>query len=137
MWIAAGVMALAKHASAKNEREMERERVRDSLHAGPLLHYLSVAKRQAGLPFHTIAHDQPTPDSSPCELHVLQVEQVALTGQAAERWGPTAYECLLELITGKTHQVRVPQGPATEEPLYIIVDVVVCATGSLSMECFL
>lgn len=75
------------------------------LHAGPLVHHLSVSKRQAGLPFYTIAHDAPAPDSARCELRVLEVGRVGLAGAAAERWGPSAYECLLELITGKTHQV--------------------------------
>ena len=68
------------------------------------MHYLSVSKRAAGLPFHTIAHEEPAPDAARCELRVLGVERVALAGEAAARWGPEAHECLLELITGKTHQ---------------------------------
>jgi hypothetical protein len=74
-----------------------------------------VAKRQVRLPSHTIAHDAPRPDSARCELRVLEVRRVELTGAAAQRWGPAAYECLLELLTGKTHQVR----PAAFGLLYL------------------
>ncbi|GAB4822393.1 hypothetical protein N2152v2_009439 [Parachlorella kessleri] len=73
---------------------------------GPLVHYLSVSKRQPGLPSHTIAHEEQQPGSARCELRVLQVREVQLTGTAAQRWGASAYEGLLELITGKTHQIR-------------------------------
>jgi hypothetical protein len=36
----------------------------------------------------------------------VQVEQVQLTGKAAADWRPTAYETTLQLITGRTHQIR-------------------------------
>jgi hypothetical protein len=36
----------------------------------------------------------------------LQVEQVQLTGKAAADWGPTAFETTLQLVTGRTHQIR-------------------------------
>ena len=37
---------------------------------------------------------------------LLQVEAVSLTGQAAAEWGLTAFESTLQLITGRTHQIR-------------------------------
>lgn len=43
---------------------------------------------------------------SPLLLLLLQVDQVCLTGAAAEAWGPTAYESTLQLVTGRTHQIR-------------------------------
>lgn len=36
----------------------------------------------------------------------MQVEEVSLTGSAAAEWGPRAYESTLQLITGRTHQIR-------------------------------
>lgn len=36
---------------------------------------------------------------------MLQVQHVPLSAAAAAAWGPTAYESLLELHTGRTHQV--------------------------------
>lgn len=37
---------------------------------------------------------------------VEQVQQVSLTGAAAAEWGPAAYESTLQLVTGRTHQIR-------------------------------
>jgi hypothetical protein len=71
-----------------------------------LQHHLVVGSRRPGLPFHTLASDTPYPGSLPCELDVLSSSKVALTGRAAERWGPEAYEVTLDLLTGRTHQIR-------------------------------
>lgn len=35
-----------------------------------------------------------------------QVDEVALTGGAAQEWGATAFESTLQLVTGRTHQIR-------------------------------
>lgn len=35
-----------------------------------------------------------------------QVQEVTLTGSAAAEWGPAAYESTLQLVTGRTHQIR-------------------------------
>lgn len=68
-------------------------------------HHLSVAVRVRRAPRVSIAHEGPVPGSLPCELRVLETRRVALTGAAA-RWGSHAHECLLELVTGRTHQIR-------------------------------
>eukprot|EP00887_Chlorella_sp_A99_P003076 scaffold9.g3076.t1 len=74
--------------------------------AGPLVHHLSVATRRLRAPTFSIAHDAPVPGALPCELRVLEVRAMSLAGAAATRWGPSAHECLIELVTGRTHQIR-------------------------------
>ena len=36
----------------------------------------------------------------------MQVEPITLTGEAAAAWGPEGYETTLQLVTGRTHQIR-------------------------------
>ena len=73
---------------------------------GPLVHHLSIATRRPRAPAFSVAHDAPVPGSLPCELRVLEVAEVALTGAGAQQWGPAAWECVVELVTGRTHQIR-------------------------------
>jgi hypothetical protein len=74
---------------------------------GTLRHHISVERRQQGLPGFTVAHDAPVPASLPAGLVVLQAAPVQLSAAAAARWGAEwAYECVIELLTGRTHQIR-------------------------------
>ncbi|KAK9817741.1 hypothetical protein WJX72_001472 [[Myrmecia] bisecta] len=74
---------------------------------GPMLHFVATGQRVKGLPTHTVAYDEEVTGSQRCELDVLQVERVALHGLARALWGEHAHESLLELKTGRTHQIRV------------------------------
>ena len=73
---------------------------------GPLVHHLLAETHLPGLPFHTLAFENPTPGAQRAELVVLSSSRVALTGGAAAAWGPAAHECVVELVTGRTHQIR-------------------------------
>ncbi|KAL4856877.1 RNA pseudouridine synthase 6 [Chlorella vulgaris] len=78
---------------------------------GLLRHHLSIERRHQGLPSFTIAHDQAVEGSLLAELRVVEVAPIRLTAAATEQWGTPAeaipvYECLIELLTGRTHQIR-------------------------------
>ena len=73
---------------------------------GTLVHHVTVGVREKGLPTYTLVHATELPSSVRCELEVLRVEAVQLgpTAQALG-WPKEAYESLIHLKTGRTHQV--------------------------------
>lgn len=71
-----------------------------------LVHYVKVGQRGPGEPAHTIICGGDEPESLRAELIILNVERINLQGQAKDIWGSTAYETLIELKTGRTHQIR-------------------------------
>lgn len=73
---------------------------------GLLVNHVVIKQRQKGGAAHTVVLDSEKPGSLRCELKITSVEQVSLTGEAAARWGDTAYEHTIELLTGRTHQIR-------------------------------
>ncbi|PNW76757.1 hypothetical protein CHLRE_11g474850v5 [Chlamydomonas reinhardtii] len=92
--------------------------------AGRLVHWVLEDQRAAGEMAHTVVVDEGTAGAQRCELKLKQVERVWLNEQAAVLWGigsdsrtttsgaaagpgPAAYEVTVELVTGRTHQVRV------------------------------
>ena len=77
------------------------------LGAGTLVHHATVGIREKGLPTYTLVHGSEVKGSVRCELEVLSTERVALNSSAqALGWPETAYESLIHLKTGRTHQVR-------------------------------
>ena len=77
------------------------------LGAGTLVHHATVGIREKGLPTYTLVHATEVKGSVRCELEVLSTERVALNSSArALGWPETAYESLIHLKTGRTHQVR-------------------------------
>lgn len=74
---------------------------------GALVHYVTVGKREKGLPTHTEVHDSAVDGSQRCELEVLSVRSVQLAPCAmALGWPSSAFESLILLKTGRTHQIR-------------------------------
>lgn len=61
--------------------------------------------RVPGLPAHSLIVPPDTASCHRCELQVVGVEQVALSGEAQTVWGDSAYEVDILLVTGRTHQV--------------------------------
>lgn len=76
---------------------------------GTLVHHVTVGVREKGLPTYTLVHASEVPSSLRCELEVLSVEGVQL-GPTAQSlgWPSGAYESLIHLKTGRTHQVGAP-----------------------------
>ena len=74
--------------------------------AGKLTHHIS-QEQVKGRPAHSQVHDSPVPGSQCCLLEVLDVSPVQVVHAVAAEWGPVAYEALLELHTGRTHQVII------------------------------
>lgn len=68
-------------------------------------HYIKTGEHTKGQPVHSIVASGPGPGVQHCSLEILQVQPVSLSAAAAAKWGPVAYESLLELHTGRTHQV--------------------------------
>lgn len=78
---------------------------------GRLTHYVqqsTVRKRQAT---YTKLVNETTPGGHFCEMEVLSVAEVKLgpqpTGEEWEGWPEIGYEVRIQLITGRTHQIRV------------------------------
>lgn len=62
---------------------------------------------EVGEPAHTETYDEPAEGTLRAELHVLSVSEVELGPRAAREWGaPSAFECEIRLVTGRTHQIR-------------------------------
>ncbi|DBA92790.1 TPA: hypothetical protein ACH3X1_002981 [Trebouxia sp. C0004] len=78
---------------------------------GKLTHHMT-QEQVKGQPAHSHVHDAPVPGSQCCLLDVLDVRPVEVVREVAAVWGPVAYEALLELQTGRTHQVSAGQTPA-------------------------
>ena len=74
--------------------------------AGKLTHHIT-QKQVKGQTAHSQVHDSPVPGSQCCLLDVLNVSPVEVVPEVAAEWGPVAYEALLELHTGRTHQVTI------------------------------
>lgn len=75
---------------------------------GVLEHFLKPGQKRKGEPLHTGVYPDASSGGKASSLEVLQVLPISLAGQAAEWWGADAYEVSLRLITGRTHQVRLP-----------------------------
>ncbi|KAK9831405.1 hypothetical protein WJX81_002433 [Elliptochloris bilobata] len=75
---------------------------------GTLVHWAAVGTRRLGWPDHTLLHADSAPGRLRCELEVLTRERVRLgPGAAAAGWAPAeAWEAVVELRTGRTHQIR-------------------------------
>ena len=67
---------------------------------------MTTGVREKGLPTYTLVHASQEKGSLRCELEVLSVQQVELSASVqALGWPETAYESLIHLKTGRTHQV--------------------------------
>ena len=90
------------------------------------MHHVTVGKRVKGLPAHTEVCSSPREGSQRCELEVIRSDAVNVgpPGQAIMGWPATAYESLILLKTGRTHQVLlhrpVSTVPLPNEMLFII-----------------
>ena len=70
------------------------------------MHYVTTGVREKGLPTYTLVHASKVKGSLRCELEVLSVQKVELNASVqALGWPETAYESLIHLKTGRTHQV--------------------------------
>ena len=76
--------------------------------AGTLVHWAEVNVRRPGWPEHTRLHGAAGPGRLRCELQVLSCARVRLGRRAAAKgWrGEEAWEAVVELRTGRTHQAR-------------------------------
>jgi 23S rRNA-/tRNA-specific pseudouridylate synthase len=80
---------------------------------GIMTHHVKIKCRRQGTPFFTMILSEESIKNEPkaqyCELIVQAVEKVDLGPAAKERFDPgldTGYEVLIELVTGRTHQIR-------------------------------
>jgi 23S rRNA-/tRNA-specific pseudouridylate synthase len=82
---------------------------------GTMTHHLKIKCRQQGTPFFTLILPEESIKNEPkaqyAELIVHAVEKVNLNSTAEERFDQedlqgTAYEVSIELVTGRTHQIR-------------------------------
>ena len=75
--------------------------------AGVLAHWAAVQTRAPGWPQHTALFNATGPGRVYCELAVLSVGPAALGRRAAAvGWRGAAWEAVVELRTGRTHQVE-------------------------------
>ena len=88
----------------------EPQAARQAAGAGKLTHHIT-QEQVRGQPAHSQVHDSPVAGSQCCLLDVLDVRQVEVVHEVAAEWGPVAYEALLELHTGRTHQVTAGHMP--------------------------
>ncbi|GFR52274.1 hypothetical protein Agub_g14809, partial [Astrephomene gubernaculifera] len=76
--------------------------------SAPLVHWVLEDQRAAGEMAHTVVVGAEQAGALRCELRLEQVERVRLSPPAAALWGAReAYEVTVDLVTGRTHQVRV------------------------------
>ena len=75
--------------------------------AGLMQHYIKTGHQAQAQPAHSIIAPGPGPGRRHCSLTILEVRPVVLSAAAAAaaNWQPAACESLLELQTGRTHQV--------------------------------
>jgi len=80
---------------------------------GTMTHHVKIKCRQQGTPFFTIVLREESIENELkaqyCELIVHAFEEIKLGPAAKERFDPdinTGYEVLIELVTGRTHQIR-------------------------------
>lgn len=81
---------------------------------GRLIHHMAVDCKAEQLPRHTLVLAALDPGTVVAELVVVDVQPVELTPAAAAQWGhpagAPAYEAFIELVTGRTHQIRAQLG---------------------------
>lgn len=75
---------------------------------GLLEHWLKINTRIAGSPLHSVALDAPAPGAVHAQLLVLDVQNLAdvPSGLDARDTCLPLYELSVQLITGRTHQIR-------------------------------
>ncbi|KAL4447686.1 hypothetical protein ABPG75_004905 [Micractinium tetrahymenae] len=102
------VVSSAEQGLARPLRKFYRAATSAPPPLGLLRHYLSMERRHAGLPTFTIAHERELEGSLVAELRVLEVQTISVSDQAARQLGAPreVHECVLELLTGRTHQIR-------------------------------
>lgn len=84
---------------------------------GRLEHYILEGQRANKQPAHSTIHHSPVPGSHRCILDVLQTQPIQTVPEVAAVCDSTAYESLIQLHTGRTHQIRA-QLAAEGFPLY-------------------
>jgi len=103
--------------------------------AGKLTHHIT-QEQVKGQPAHSQVHDSPVPGSQCCLLEVLDVSPVQVVHEVAAEWGPVAYEALLELHTGRTHQVIMIQTITIIIIMMIIIIIIIIIIYRRSSQSF-
>ncbi|PRW60645.1 RNA pseudouridine synthase chloroplastic [Chlorella sorokiniana] len=109
---AAGDSDAAEVSPARTLRKYYRAATSAPPPLGLLRHRLSVERRHQGLPFFTVAHgwEEEVEGSLTAELQVLEVTPIQVSEAGARQLGlepgSPAHECVIELLTGRTHQIR-------------------------------